>query len=88
MTISVSVSEDDIGYGIARSCSKCPVARALMRMGYGDVSVGSKTASMTDGYGHVLVGHLPRAVSSFIAYFDDPPISPVFRPFSFDLTAS
>lgn len=66
----VEVTEDHIARGVQKSASRCPVALALMDLGYdlATVTEMDMTASPMDGVW--LHGETPTQAAEFIAQFD------------------
>lgn len=77
-TLTVTVTADDIAEGEALSCSACPVALAIRRLGYPHARVDWGYAMMR-GYDARI--ELPPAAVKFIEDFDD---GRVVHPFVFE----
>lgn len=69
----VEVTAEDIAKGRRSSCSRCPIARALKRAGFADVSV----YNYEFWHGENGEARLPRSAQAFIRRFDDKkPVTP------------
>ena len=81
MSVRIDVTQADIDHGRKRDDSKCPIALALTRMGYEDVSVGSYIVwTKNDILRHILRRPTPPDASKFIHDFDN---DRKVKPFSF-----
>lgn len=70
MTINVKITASHIKDGSPGECTKCPIALALLEMGYGDVKVDEKSLTMIDGNGQRFTYKIPRDASLFILDYD------------------
>lgn len=80
--ITVEVTALDIKRGTRNTLSQCPIARAIRRLKFKDVSIGG-TARFTKGSGKNalrLVFDIPKAASTFIGRFD---LGKPVKPFTF-----
>lgn len=71
--ITVQVTQDDILNGKRSRCDQCPIARALTRAGFTEVSVGATIAVVArPGIGtSESVYDLPEFANLFITNFDN-----------------
>jgi len=85
-TITIDVCQQDIDHGVRKSCSKCPVARAILRLypelhvvrvDQGDISL------LVEYFRCVFTACLPEDVRARIDLFDK---LGLMEPFSFTLT--
>ena len=75
--MKIDVTQEDIVNGKKKSCDECPIALAMIRAGYKNVSVGSYFISSGN-----LTYLVPPEVTKFVLDFDaEKPVSP----FSFEL---
>lgn len=66
--MQVDITQADID-SASRSSRKCPIAQALMRMGYKNVGVGYNTASFYEGNVSHLY-NLPYEANMFVRRYD------------------
>jgi hypothetical protein len=84
-TITVDVTEEDIKRGVRKSCSKCPIARAITRQftGLYIVRVDRGDVTLFDApYRVCFWAELPSYVMDCINRFDE---DGLMEPFSFSL---
>ena len=70
--IRITVTAEDIAYGVPCKSNRCPIALAILRStGASHVSVSATdwTAWHTDDGS--ITGHLPNRAQKFVARFDD-----------------
>jgi hypothetical protein len=81
MEIKVIVSQEDIAKGVKRDPDNCPIACAIKRMGYTDVSVAALGVYFWSGDTYYSLA-LPQEATIFITRFDK---DFSVAPFSFNL---
>jgi hypothetical protein len=67
----VEVTQEDIDNGLPANGAHCPIARAMNRLGFRDVSVGSRNITWFDHQtGVYRMSLLPREAIRFVRAFD------------------
>lgn len=94
--IKINVTQEDINNARRFSCTHCPIALAVQRLGFHDVGVGedddrnqviqSTNLILTDGKEEVktIRANLPEEAIDFIVAFDSIDLQTV-KPFSFEV---
>jgi hypothetical protein len=81
--VIIRMVQDDVDLGVMNDCALCPVARALGRHGFTDVSVGDVTIYAAGPGDRRRCYLTPPGVANFIHDFDDgEDVSPI----EFELT--
>lgn len=80
--MQVSVTQEDIDLGIRGSCSECPVARAMTRAGFLDVSICPGLLVWRGGPAGRRGFTAPKHVTEFIIAFDSEGSG---QPFTFEV---
>lgn len=75
--VTISVTQEDIDGGVARNCSKCPIALAISKVFGEDVTVTGVSASINDE-----LWELPKSCLLFARCFDR---SDKVIPFDFEM---